>query len=140
MAYPGTPPTGRTVVTMPTTPPAPAGLEFTPNHVAGFTPSPFSGRGPVYDWSSDYMKASYSLAVLTTAQGQAWAAFLMSCNGPVNVFAFPQSVCEKFPVECTQDGNPNGATPRFWQLEGEPHWTISKGSVYRGLTFECREV
>lgn len=128
-------PTGRTVVTMPTSPIGPAGLEFQDNAIAGLVTNPFTGQVQVYDWAADYFEASYSLPPLTSTQGQLWAAFIMSCKGPVCVFTFPSAVCTQFPNECTSDGT----NARYWQLKGNPKWTIKNGAIY-GLTFECREV
>ena len=128
-------PAGRTLITMPTLPLAAAGLEFQNVPRAGVNQNPYNRSVQVYDWNDAHVKASYSLPAMKKAQGQLWAAFILSAKGPVACFTFPSALCALFPEECTSDGT----SPRYWELEGDPKWTIEKGPFYR-LTFECRSL
>ncbi|MGA2270329.1 MAG: hypothetical protein ABSH44_17795 [Bryobacteraceae bacterium] len=126
---------GWTVVSMPTSPPAPASLEFAHNAIAGANTNPFTAQQQVYDWQANWKEASVSMASMTAAQGALWAAFIESCDGVANVFQFLSGVCALFPNELTTDGT----TPRYWRLKvNKVQWTIKGGKIY-GLTFEIRE-
>jgi hypothetical protein len=126
---------GWTVVTMPTSPVAPASLEPAINAIGGSTTNPFTGQQQTYDFSASFMEISVSMPSMTKAQGQVWAAFFASCDGTQNVFTFPSNVVALFPAELTTDGT----TARYWRLKAnQVKWTIKTGQVY-GITFECRE-
>jgi len=126
---------GWLIITMPTDPPAPAGLEFQYNYIAGVSTNPFTGTQQVYDWQAGYWEASVSMPSMTKAQGQAWAAWLKSAKGPNCVFVLQSACVSDFPVELTT----NGSTARYWRIKGNAvKWSIRKGKIY-GLSFEIRE-
>jgi hypothetical protein len=126
---------GWSIVTMPTTPPAPASFEFALDSVTGVTTNPFSGQQQIQDWSASWLEASVSYASMHAAAANAWYWFLLSCKGPACVFTFPTAVCAQFPNELTTDGT----TPRYWRLKGnQTKWGVKVGGFY-SITFEIRE-
>lgn len=126
---------GWTIVTMPTSPPAPASFEFALNSLVGVNTNPFTAQQQVYDWQANFTEASASYAAMTKAQAAAWVAFLKLAKGPLCVFQFPAAVCAAFPESLTTDGS----TPRYWRLKStQAKWSIKLGPIY-GLTFEVRE-
>jgi hypothetical protein len=130
---------GNTYVTqtMPSVPVAPAGLEFTHNAIVASSTNPFTAQQQVYNWNVNFKECSASYATMTAIQAQAWLTFLESLKGPTCVFTFPAGVCSQFPNELTTDGS----APRYWRLKSNSvKWSVKPGSVYDGITFECREV
>jgi hypothetical protein len=79
---------GWEIISLPTTPAAPATVEFTAQDVVAVSISPFSGQQQTQDWQASYLEASISMPALTHAQAQQWIAFLMSLRGQANVFQF----------------------------------------------------
>ena len=125
---------GWLIVSMPTSPVAPASVEVAHNAITGASTNPFNATQQVYDWQASWKELSVSMPSMTGAQGQIWAAFIESCDGIANVFQFPSGMCVLFPNELTTDGT----TPRYFRLKGKVQWTIKRGQIY-GLTFEIRE-
>jgi hypothetical protein len=126
---------GWTVITMPTDPIAPAGLECQHNAIVSASTNPFTGQQQLFDWNASYKEISVSYASMTLAQGQTWAAFLESLKGQANVFVFSTALCTQFPNELTTDGS----TPRHFRLKtNQPKWSIKEGSIY-SVSFEIRE-
>src|SRR5712671_2489275 len=77
---------GWDIVPMPTTPSAPATVEFTAMDTVAVSISPFTGQQQVQDWQASWLEASVSMPALTHAQAQEWIAFLMSLRGQAKVF------------------------------------------------------
>ena len=127
---------GWNVVTMPASPAAPASLEFSHVALVATTTNPFTGQQVVHDWQTSYKECSVSLIFLTNPEGQTWAAFLESLQGPASVFQFPTAVCNQYPNEL-MTGSP--LAPRYWRLKGTTvKWQIQKNRYY-SVTFEIRE-
>jgi hypothetical protein len=126
---------GWLIVSMPTTPTAPASLEFQQNAITGASTNPFTGQQQIYNWSAGYKEGSVSMPPMDTSDGQNWTAFLESCNGMANVFTFPSGVCSAYPNELTTDGT----TPRYFRLKSNSSkWQIKQGGIY-SIVFEFRE-
>jgi hypothetical protein len=77
---------GWTIIPMPTTPPAPASMEWTADDTVAVSISPFTKQQQVQDWQASGMEASVSMPPLTKAQAPAWIAWLMALHGQANVF------------------------------------------------------
>lgn len=133
---------GWTVVTMPNlttdsgTPLVPSGMEFQTLAKVAVADSEFNFNQQVYDQNSNVLEGSVAYNAVKRADGQTFAAFLISCKGPACVFQFSTGMCTLFPVELTTDGT----TPRYFRLKpgSMPHWSVKKGQVY-SFTFEVRE-
>lgn len=127
---------GRNVVVMPSSPVAPASLEFAVNGVSADTVSTFSGQLQTFDWNAKWYEASVAFGAMASTDGQAWAAFFESCHGSAGTFIFPSALVALFPKELTTDGT----TARYFVLKGQQvKWAIRTGKIY-GVTFECREL
>lgn len=123
-------------VVMPSSPVAPASLEWRKNALVATSTNPFTGQQIVYAWgAAPYFEGSARMASMSYAQAQNWTIFLTACNGPTNPFSFPTAVCASFPYELTTDGT----TPRLFRLKGnQAGWSIKEGKMY-SVTFEFRE-
>src|ERR1700722_16370734 len=77
---------GWNIIPMPSTPSAPATVEFTAIDTVAVNVSPFTGRQQVQDWQASYLEASVSMPALTPALAPQWIAFLLACRGQANVF------------------------------------------------------
>ena len=128
-------PPGWLVITMPSTPAAPASLEFTQNAITAASTNPFTGQQQLFSWSSGYKEASVSLVPMYKETAQPWIEFLENCKGSANVFTFPSGVCTTFPNELTTDGT----SPRYYRLKSNTaKWSIKTGDLY-SIVFEVRE-
>lgn len=67
------------------------------NKVVGQSLSPGSLVAQVYEWPGERWEADITLPIMTRAQAEQWAAWLLSLRGPVGSFLM---------------GDPSGATPR----------------------------
>ena len=122
------------MVTMPSTP-WPKSMEIKNVHVAASNMNPFTLQQQIQDWGSDLRQVSVSMASMNQAVAATWTAFLISCNGIVNVFQFPSAIVAKYPESLTQDGH----TALYWRLsKNDVSWQITPGSIYKALTFEAR--
>ena len=77
---------GWNIISLPTTPSAPATIDFTATDIVAQSISPFTGQQQVQDWQQGWLEASVSYPPLTHVQAQAWIAFLMGLRGQANVF------------------------------------------------------
>lgn len=76
---------GWNVVTLPAT--QIRSVDFTAAEMVAIASSPWTGQTQTYDWQQSILSATVTLAKLTRQQGAAWIAALLSCRGPLNVFA-----------------------------------------------------
>lgn len=126
---------GWNVVALPTTPPAPASIEFARNDIAGAITNPFTAQQQIYDWQAGWWEASVSYAEMTKANAQAWVTFLRDLKGMNGVFQFSATLCAQFTQELTTDGT----TPRYFRLkQNQTKWHVRPGIFY-AVTFEIRE-
>lgn len=77
---------GWNIISMPTTPAAPATVDFTATDIVAMSISPFTGQQQVQDWQQGWIEASVSMPPLTHVQAQVWIAFMMALRGQANVF------------------------------------------------------
>ena len=77
---------GWNIIEKPTSPPAPATMEFMAEDTVAVSVSPFTAQQQVQDWQAGHLSASVSMPALTNAQAQEWIAFLMALRGQANVF------------------------------------------------------
>lgn len=77
---------GWSIVSLPSSPAAPATIDYTANDVVAVSVSPFTGQQQIQNWQSSWLEASVSMPPLTHSQAQAWIAFLMALQGQANVF------------------------------------------------------
>src|SRR6266851_4954675 len=77
---------GWNIITLPSTPSAPATIDFTATDIVALSISPFTGQQQVQDWQQGWLEASVSYPPLTHVQAQAWIAFQMGLRGQANVF------------------------------------------------------
>ena len=77
---------GLDLIAMPTTPSAPATVEYTALDTVAAGVSPFTGQEQIQDWQASYIEASVSMPALTHPQAQEWIAFLMALRGRAKVF------------------------------------------------------
>jgi hypothetical protein len=77
---------GWNIISLPTTPAAPATVEFTAPNIAAMSISPFTGQQQVQDWQQGWIEFSVSYPPLTHVQAQKWIAAMMALRGQVNVF------------------------------------------------------
>ena len=77
---------GLDLIAMPTTPSAPATVEYTALDTVAASVSPFTGQEQIQDWQASYIEASVSMPALTHPQAQEWIAFLMALRGRAKVF------------------------------------------------------
>jgi hypothetical protein len=77
---------GWNIISLPTTPSAPATIDFTATDIISLSVSPFTGQQQVQDWQQGWLEASVSYPPLTHVQAQAWIAFQMGLRGQANVF------------------------------------------------------
>lgn len=126
---------GWLIQTMPSTPVAPASLEFQQNAIVAANTNLYSGQQQIITWSAGYKEGSVSLPLMTATVAQPWLTFLEACEGPSCVFTFPSGVCSQFPNELTTDGT----TPRYFRLKSNTSkWSIKTGQLY-SIVFEVRE-
>ena len=130
-----------TTQTIPAIPVAPASMEFQHNSLVAANTNPFTGKQQVYSWGVQYYEVSVSYATMTNSTAQTWSAFIESLNGPMCVFAFPVGNTNLYPKELTIDNVQSSTNPRYFRLKtNSVKWAVDPGGVYRGFTFECREV
>jgi hypothetical protein len=122
---------GRTIVTIPAYPPAPASIDFTQVDAVAVSTSPFTFQQQVQQWSGSYRKASVSMPAMTDANAQAWIAFLVALDGSANVFQFSAAFAAGYPASIGT---------RYWCLDSnERKWSINQSRMY-GFQFDIREV
>jgi hypothetical protein len=85
---------GWPIISLPTTPAAPATIEFTATDIIAMSISPFTGQQQVQDWQQGWIEASVSYP-LTHVQAQAWIAFQMGLRGQANVFQLGDPLASK---------------------------------------------
>src|ERR1700679_3393337 len=103
---------GRNLVSIPTSPPAPAEFEFAFNYISDQNVNPFNATQQVYDWNANFFEASVSMPWMTTTVAAPWATFIEALKGVTGVFQFSAAICAAYPNELTSDGS----TPRYWCL------------------------
>lgn len=119
---------------MPSTPPAPASIDFIDNSACGMTSSPFTGQQTTYFWGYLPMNLTVSMPPMPYAVAQAWATFFQSLQGQNNVFQFTASFVSAY-------ANDIGAsiTTTYWRLKSNARkYSVSEMRMY-GFTFECVE-
>ena len=115
---------------MPVTPSAKS-IEFTSQSLVGTVVSPFTGQQQTQDWNARWLEASITMPPMPESVAQAWVAFLISCRGQANVFAFPPSLAALIP--------PGSVPGGYWRLKANSvKWSISDGIFY-GMQFEVKE-
>jgi hypothetical protein len=77
---------GWPIISLPTTPSAPATIDFTANDIVAMSISPFTGQQQVQDWQQGMLEASVSMPPLAPLHARAWVAFLKGLRGQANVF------------------------------------------------------
>jgi hypothetical protein len=121
---------GWNVVTIPTSPPAPASIEFTQIDNVAISVSPFTGQQQTQDWQATYMEASVSLPPLTYAQAQAWVTFLRNLKGVAGVFQFGSAFTAAYSADLGT---------RYWRLKSNARkWSVTNARLY-GIQFDVRE-
>ena len=130
-----------TTQTLPTTPAAPASMEFSHNIIAAASVNPFTQQRQIYNWGGSYKEISVSYSTMTATTAQSWLTFIDNLQGQLCVFCFPVAVTNLYPHELTTDGLTNSSNPRYFRLKGNAvKWAVSPGSIYKGFTFDCVEV
>lgn len=56
---------GRTIVTLPTDPPAPSSIDFSPQDLLASVNNPFTGQQQFQDWQASYIEWSLSMSPLS---------------------------------------------------------------------------
>jgi hypothetical protein len=107
------------IISLPTTPSAPATIDFTATDIAAVSISPFTGQQQVQDWQQGWQEWSVSMPPLPPASARAWVAFLKGLRGQVNVF---------------QLGDPLAVAPRG-SGAGTP---VVNGAGQKGFTLNVR--
>lgn len=121
---------GWNVRTIPSSPPAPASIEFSVVDIVSGNVSPFTGQMQIYDWNANYMEASVTLPPLPYTDGQQWVTFLRSLKGIAGVFQFSAAFMAAYP---------NDIGTRYWRLKSNLRkWSVTKDRYY-GIQFDCRE-
>jgi hypothetical protein len=121
---------GWNIITMPTTPPAPASVEFSVNDAVAMSMSPFTGEQQTQNWGPLPMEATLALPPLTQAQSEAWITFLRAMNGVANVTQFGAAFAAQY---ASSIGN------RYWRLKKNLRkWSISEARVF-GIQLEFIE-
>ena len=116
---------------MPTSPPAPASIEFSTTSAVAVSTSPFTGQQQVQDWGGRWMEAVITLPALTYDQAQTWVQWLRDVNGVAGVF---QLFGSAFQTKYAGD-----VGTRYWRFqENTRSWSITEARVY-GITFKVRE-
>lgn len=77
---------GRTIVTMPSTPAAPASIEWSATDFVAASESPFTRQQQIQDWQGSLLEGIASMPPLTHVQAQSWIAWLMGLRGIAGVF------------------------------------------------------
>lgn len=127
---------GWDIITMPSTPSAPASIEFSVIDIVAMSKSPFTGQQQIQDWNASYMEASVSLPPLTDSQAQDWLTFFFALKGVANVFQFTTAFAAAYP-KSLKTGSP--LAQRYWRLKSNLRkWSIGEARVY-GIQFECAE-
>lgn len=101
---------GWPIIALPSTPAAPASIEFSANDIVGISQSPFTAQQQIQSWSAAWMEWSVQYPAMRHSDATAWIAFLMALQGTANVF---------------QIGDPLGRTP---QGSGAGSPTVNGGS------------
>lgn len=125
---------GRTIVTIPSYPPAPQSVEPTLVNIVAENVSPFTGQQQIYSWgagSAAYRAMRVNWPPMTYANFQNWIAFLQSLNGIANVFQFGSAVCAAYPLDF-------GSGVYWCLVSNSPTWTLRQDHLYT-LSFEIRQ-
>lgn len=77
---------GRTLVLLPSSPAAPASIEYRANPVTAGTVMPFTLQQQVYDWQQGIMEWSVMWPPLDQNQAAEFEGFILACHGLSNVF------------------------------------------------------
>lgn len=128
---------GGSLVTMPSSP-APKTITEKQHYLSGTETSQFSGQQQTQDWESSYFEGTVIMPTMDQSDAQNWIAFLISCNGGVNVFQFPTGMVTDYP-ETLATALISGTALYFRLKPGTARWTIEPGSVYRRMTFDIRQ-
>ncbi len=121
---------GWDVITIPSSPSAPASIEFSQIDIVAISTSGFTGQQQVQDWQASYMEANVSLPALTDEQAQDWIQFLRDLKGVANVFQFTAEFATAYPASIGT---------RYWRLKSNQRkWSVSEARLY-GVQFEIRE-
>jgi hypothetical protein len=77
---------GRNLVALPSTPAAPASLQFSPIDLVAVSTAIFTGQQQLQDWQAAYLEAVATYPPMTHVQAQSWIAFLLALRGQLGVF------------------------------------------------------
>lgn len=88
---------GRTLVTLPSNPPAPTRIEYRAIDIVGANRSPYTAQRQGFNWKQGWMEWSVSYPPMLDTYSQDWIAFLLQLQGTTNVF---------------QIGDPRKSSPR----------------------------
>ena len=121
---------GWNIITIPSTPPAPASIEFTANDAVSINISPFTGQQQVYNWGALPMEISVSMPAMPYAVAQSWVSFLRNLQGQANVFQFTAAFTAAYSGDLGS---------RYWRLKSNQRkWSVNEARMY-GIHFEARE-
>ena len=122
---------GWTIVPMPSTPSAPANIEFTARDAVSMSVSPFIGTQQTYYWGDLPMECSVSMSAMPHAVAQPWVTWLRALQGVMNVFQFGAAFTAAYSGDLGT---------RYWRLKSNQRkWSVSEARMY-GIHFECVEV
>lgn len=122
---------GRTIVTIPAFPPAPASFQATGAAAVAMSRSPFTFQQQVQDWGGSQRRFSISMPPIDYTHAQDWIAFLISLRGSSKVFQFTAAFRAAYP-------NDFGDT--YWCLaKNDVSWSVGENRYY-GFSFEIEEV
>lgn len=77
---------GRTLITLPTFPPAPTTIEYRANNIVGANRSPYTAQRQGYNWKQGWWEWSVNYPPMVEDYAQNWVAFLLQLVGSTNVF------------------------------------------------------
>jgi hypothetical protein len=121
---------GWNVVSIPTTPSAPASIEFFRNSSVAISISPFTGQQQIVDWNAEFTHAAVSWPPMTDATAAAWITFLDALKGQACVFQFGSAFAAAYPASIGS---------KYWRLKSNTRgWTINRDRMY-AISFEIRE-
>ncbi len=120
---------GWDLIAMPTSPPAPASIEYTAQDTVATSVSPFTGQAQIQDWQASYLEASVSMPPLTHVQAQSWIAFLMILRGQAKVFQLGDPLAVAPMGSALGTPVVNATNPQFGYSIDLKGWTPSAAGV-----------
>lgn len=122
------------LITIPSSPPAPASLDVVLVNPASMVRSPFTGQQSVFSWGTSWLECQAYMPALTNAQAQLWFAFFAALKGPANTFQFTAAFVAAYPW-LLQSGSP--LTTIVWRLKSSSQpMSLLRERVF-GVSFEA---